>query len=166
MDAFEEKWEKKLLSGDDEYWLNLPPRPPRQFPQQNPKLPTLSAHTVGSYGKPLPSGDLYSADLIVFVMRLLHSRSENHSKVSNTLPNSMVETVTTPTNPPNQQNIGSWWDVYLDFIAMDPRKPLQIQPLNSTTYLEDGKPHLGCHWFVKGVNRLALITPSRSLGDF
>lgn len=34
MDAFEEKWEKKLLSGDDEYWLNLPPRPPRQFPQQ------------------------------------------------------------------------------------------------------------------------------------
>ena len=24
MDAFEEKWEKKLLSGDDHYWLTRP----------------------------------------------------------------------------------------------------------------------------------------------
>lgn len=25
LDAFEEKWEKKLLSGDDHYWLTRPP---------------------------------------------------------------------------------------------------------------------------------------------
>jgi len=52
MDAFEEKWEKKLLSGDDEYWLNLPPRPPWNNSHQNSKLlpscPTElgSAHSI------------------------------------------------------------------------------------------------------------------------